>query len=134
MALVVEPQLPERVLNVTCAEFRVQPSVVMPSSYLKLFRRQASPLALLLASCWSVVEPPSEAGFDVQLVFLPAAFQPQIAPSVTCATGHCFVQTVHSAGFLQPGSQPIGRSSSGTGQQVLGVAAESSSMLALHQT
>ncbi len=77
---------------------------------------------------------PSEAGFDVQLVFLPAAFQPQIAPSVTCATGHCFVQTVHSAGFLQPGSQPIGRSSSGTGQQVLGVAAESSSMLALHQT
>lgn len=42
-------------------------------------------------------------------------FEPQ-SSGVTVATGHCFVHTVHSAGFLQPGSHPSGRSSSGTGQ------------------
>ena len=89
----------------------------MPSSYVKLLRRQASPLALLFASCSSVVAPPSDAGFDEQLVFLPAALRAaDRASRYTVATGHCLVQTVHSAGFVQPGSQPIGRSSSGTGQ------------------
>ncbi len=46
---------------------------------------------------------------------MPQILAPQ-SSGTTVATGHCLVQTVHSAGFVQPGSQPIGRSSSATGQ------------------
>ncbi len=46
---------------------------------------------------------------------VPQVLAPQ-SSGTTVATGHCLVQTVHSAGFVQPGSQPIGRFSSATGQ------------------